>query len=210
MDHISDRTERLIVRKLDGEITPEEELELDRELMRSPVVRDLFESYKQIDGLSAEVLDACVGNSREVKPLLVVPASRPPAPGRSRSWMVYASAVAACLALAIFWHTPKQQTPQNIEGTTGIARNAAPSANLVTNRVVPGIGNWGGGGGGGGDGGVWNVADRPAQRLQRKTDRNVIVIPGKDGNIYLLNVDRVREVNQPAEQNKAPFGRDPV
>lgn len=204
MKKVSDRIERLIIRKLDGEITSDEELELDRELLRVPEVRELFESYRVIDELSAEVIAACAGRRRPEKPLLMVPSHHPAAqPGR-RGWMLYASALAACLALFIIWRTPKSTPPRVTPDTTELAQSTPAHLSPRSNRVVPRIG------GTGGDAGVWHVADRPAQRLDRYTDRNVILVPGRGGEVYLLNVDQVREVRQPTRQNLARFTRDPI
>ena len=44
-----ERTERLITRKLDGELTEAESLELDKALVRSPEARSLLEDYERTD-----------------------------------------------------------------------------------------------------------------------------------------------------------------
>ncbi len=52
--------ERLIVRRLDGALTPDEELELDRQIIRDPQVRRLLEEYQRIDEWAAAALDAAL------------------------------------------------------------------------------------------------------------------------------------------------------
>ena len=56
MPEIDERTERLINRKLDGEITPDEELELNKILIRSPATRALLERSAGYDGLARAAL----------------------------------------------------------------------------------------------------------------------------------------------------------
>jgi len=53
---IDDRTEQLVNRKLDGELTEAESLELDKRLIRSPEARTLLEEYQRIDSLGAEAM----------------------------------------------------------------------------------------------------------------------------------------------------------
>ena len=204
MKEVNDRIERLIVRRLDGEITPDEELELDRELLRLPEARALLESYQAIDELSAEVIATCAGRPSADQPLRLVPSGRPPARTKRHSWMLYASALAAGLALVIIWRTPEAAPPQATPGEMQVARGSASPDRPTPKHVVPRVGE------SGGDVGVWRVADRPAQRLERFTDRNVILVPGRDGNVYLLNLDNVREVRQPTRQEMNRFGRDPI
>ena len=90
--------ERLIVRRLDGEITPEERVELDRELQQNPAARAMLDAYAALDELAATVLRE---SAERKSPRLVATAHSPRRPhtvhpGR---WMVLASALAACLAL---------------------------------------------------------------------------------------------------------------
>ena len=56
---IDERTERLINRRLDGELSEAESLELDKRLIRSPEARQLFETYARNDLLAGEALRAC-------------------------------------------------------------------------------------------------------------------------------------------------------
>lgn len=53
---IDERTDRLITRRLDGELTEDESLDLDKRLIRSPETRRAFERSQQIDRLTVEVL----------------------------------------------------------------------------------------------------------------------------------------------------------
>jgi anti-sigma factor RsiW len=55
---IDERTERLINRRLDGELTEAESLELDKQLTQSPEARSLLAEYEANDALAAKALDA--------------------------------------------------------------------------------------------------------------------------------------------------------
>jgi len=60
---MDERTERLINRKLDGELTAAESLELDKLLIRNPQARALFEEYAAMDAQASELLRAVVAPS---------------------------------------------------------------------------------------------------------------------------------------------------
>lgn len=53
---IDERIERLINRRLDGALTEEEALELDKAVLRSPQARRLAEQYQRMDALAADAL----------------------------------------------------------------------------------------------------------------------------------------------------------
>ncbi len=53
---IDERTEQLINRRLDHELSEEEALELNKRLIRSPEARALLEEYERTDGLARETL----------------------------------------------------------------------------------------------------------------------------------------------------------
>lgn len=55
---LDERIEQLINRRLDGALTEDESLELDRELIRSPETRRAFEDSQRIDVLTCETLNA--------------------------------------------------------------------------------------------------------------------------------------------------------
>jgi len=54
---IDERTEQLINRRLDGELTSDEQLELNKRLIRSPEARALIEDYQKMDALAHATLD---------------------------------------------------------------------------------------------------------------------------------------------------------
>ncbi|MCH7597054.1 MAG: hypothetical protein IID35_10895, partial [Planctomycetes bacterium] len=52
MSNIDENLERLIVRSLDGDLSEDEQLDLDRELIRNPDALRLMEEYGSIDRLA--------------------------------------------------------------------------------------------------------------------------------------------------------------
>lgn len=62
LEPLDERTETLITRRLDGELTGEDEsLELDKQLIRSPAARQAFEDSRRIDELAGEMLRGLLG-----------------------------------------------------------------------------------------------------------------------------------------------------
>jgi anti-sigma factor RsiW len=100
---MDDRTEQLVTRRLDGEITEEESLELDKRLIRSPEARAYLEEQCRIDALAGAVLhevcspskaDAC--SPAEAESPLWQPQTR----GRGR-YLRPIAAAAAAIAVAL-------------------------------------------------------------------------------------------------------------
>ena len=68
MSDVNEQLERRMIRSLDGALTEDEELELNRELIRDPEAHRLMAEYRAVDGLAAAALDRVVGG--EVQPEL--------------------------------------------------------------------------------------------------------------------------------------------
>lgn len=201
---VSEYIERLIVRRLDGELTDEESLALDRELLRCPQARAMFDAYSRNDALAGAAIRSAASHG-EASVSAAIESDSIARGGRRESefeplrfdrrtarahrWMWAASAVAACLALFMFWHTPAMRT----DGGASIADRNPPHAPIRKNHApIPWVGVPGG------DVGVFNAADIAPRPVNRQTDRNYYFVPNKsDGRIYLLSVDRIREMEQP-------------
>jgi len=200
---VSASIERMIVRKLDGELTGEASVALDRELLRCPQARAMFEAYSRNDALAGPVIRSAA-NCAEA-PITAAFETEYSARGgrhefesirfdrhgtaRRHRWMWAASAVAACLAMAMFWHTPAERAGNGagiVDGDT--ARDPVRKSHAPIPRVgVPG-----------GEVGVFNAADIAPHPVNRQTDRNYYFVPNtRDGRIYLFSVDRIRETEQP-------------
>lgn len=57
-NEVDESVERLIVRALDGEISADEQLELERLIAGSPAVASLYQTYRRLDALSSDALHA--------------------------------------------------------------------------------------------------------------------------------------------------------
>jgi len=58
VESINEQVERLIVRSLDGELTDDEQLALDRELIRDPDARILMDEYRNVDSACASAMSS--------------------------------------------------------------------------------------------------------------------------------------------------------
>ncbi len=61
---IDARTEQLINRKLDHELTEDESLELDKQLIRFPQARSLLETQQRLEALASETLQSALSDGR--------------------------------------------------------------------------------------------------------------------------------------------------
>lgn len=66
---IDERIEHLITRKLDGELTDAEALELDKALLRHPEARQRYETLSDLDGQADEALRARLGSCHDSRGL---------------------------------------------------------------------------------------------------------------------------------------------
>lgn len=205
MSNVSEHIERLIVRKLDGELTQEESLVLDRELLRCPEARELLEEYARIDAQAGAMIQGWIDRSSKNE-VAVLHASAAPnvAPTRKRTphphrWMWWVSAAAACLALVVFIQTPQEakQPP--------VARDFSPKPSGSIKAPIPRVGNPGG------EVGVFNAADMAPQPLKRVTDRNWYLVPNrKGGPMFMFSVDHIRELERPRDEVNDRRHLDPV
>jgi anti-sigma factor RsiW len=97
--HMNETVERLMTRRLDGEITAEESLALDKLLIRDPQLRDELQAIAHVDALSGDVIRALCGS--EDQPAEYV--HPPRMPWWRRRWTTVTAA--ACLVLWMLWPT---------------------------------------------------------------------------------------------------------
>jgi anti-sigma factor RsiW len=177
MSQIDRRIERLIIRRLDGELTDEERLELDPVLLASPEMRRLVEQYERIDAASAAALEAVVGDAADER-VAFVPATG----GRrySRAWWALPAAAAAALAL-IAVLVPR---PPGDSGTviTELGESPAEAPERAPEAVS--------------DPGVYRAAYEPGQ-LDRAIDQDSLYLVGDDGRVYVIDRQRVRTARRP-------------
>ena len=187
MSGVNEKIERLIVRRLDGELTEDEQLELDRELLRSPEARRLLEDYQRIDSDAAAVLAEVLPDSQ------TVPEVRLAAPSRSyrgygRFWWVMPAAVAAAVALAVVLTEPGPSRPQ-------LASQPATAPVKQVQPVSPHRYD---------DSGVYR-ASYGTNNLSRSVDQNRLYIMGPDGNLYVVDQRHTRTARQPI-RTRGPAG----
>lgn len=182
MSRVNERIERLIVRRLDGELTADEQLELDRELMRSPEARDLLDSYQQIDEAASAALVEAVGTDNELSVALAdLPATVPARSTRhGRAWWALPAAVAAAVSVLVVLYTPQPPGPTLTERKAPAPRPRAQPAR----HVQPG------------DAGVYR-ANFDTRNLSRSTNQSRLFIQGKDGNLYVIEQRHTRTARQP-------------
>lgn len=180
MSTFDEQLERMITRRLDGELGDAESLELDRRLLKDPDSRRLFEQSEEIDRIVASTLGAEFGTdativalpSADVAPIRFAPPAR-------RSWrlglLVPGAIAAALLAMvAARWQAPTVSVP--------VEHARAPRAEWNIPQVLA------------------SQRDGVQPRVDRNTAVDVIGVVGGDGSLYFIEVDRSRTVTRPSRQ----------
>ncbi|NOT00304.1 MAG: hypothetical protein HOP29_06715 [Phycisphaerales bacterium] len=203
-----DRIEQLITRRLDGALTDDESLELDRALIRSPEYRHMFELSERIDVLCADALAEQVGTSADESAAVWTLRTRS---GRGLAgrwvWWLMPAAAAACVGW-MMWTGAVDVRPgsggiplvQTNGARGGVELVAGPARPETKNAMRPAFGTDG---------------SRPASGIQqastgipsmsRMRDSNVYGIVGGEDRILLIEVDRIRTLQRsPALASAVP------
>jgi anti-sigma factor RsiW len=181
---IDERTEQLINRKLDGELTADESLELDKLLIRSPQARALLEEYAVIDEQATQAIETVVARAEtRVAPDQIA------GWGRSRLQMWYSfglvTAVAAAVSLAVMLSfraatMSEATTPPGIEQSLRDPMAAAGPAGSIDQP--------------------WRI-DGP-RRETLDIDRDVIGVWDRQSHsLYLIEADNTRSMIEPVKAN---------
>ncbi|MCO6438335.1 MAG: hypothetical protein J5J06_14665 [Phycisphaerae bacterium] len=202
MIRIPEHIERLISRRLDGELSEAELLELDRELIRNPQARVYFESLRELEEDCAAALHERFDSMPAPGRLHLEPAAASGPPRRTgwlrhRGWLLIPGSIAAAfLAMVIPYPKPAVDAPNStphvaeLPGATGLPSNGA----FPVRGTAPDNGN------------VMRLADWSRPQIRRNTDRGVIGIRGRDGSLFIIEVDYVRSVKAPPQGvTVAPF-----
>jgi hypothetical protein len=199
MSNVDYEVERLIVRRLDGANSEEDELRLDRELIRNPEARALMEEYQQTDRLAAAALQHAFAEPACAFDPATLPAQpeRPQRPTMWRSWPLWSGAAAAAVLALVVARVPLGSEPAPTG--TPIQRGVPLVDGHDTSRL-PGVG----------DGRPWSVSNPSSgvPRIRRDTGREVFGVIGDDGNVYWIEVDRSRTVRRPnagTESTRSPL-----
>lgn len=173
MPYEQEQLERVIVRSLDGELSADEQLALDRELIRNPHARRMMDDYRRVDALCGATLGAMAEAEFRLRPVGQACGER-----RSwrlnRFWFVPGAIAAALLALLM----PRLDQ-------TEIQPSAVPP---------PRVADWGGE-----QGGMIRPVSTSSSlpSVHRATGRELMGVMGEDGNIYWIEVERIRTVRLP-------------
>jgi len=185
--------ERLIVRKLDGELSPQQSLELDKELLKNPDARQLFDDYKKIDSWSAAAMDDVYASITPRFDRVDVPqqtyAYRWSAHSRY-GWLVVGAIAAAILALVIpvpSLNLDRKQSPSIVHKTNTTSPVQIGGMRPVTTQPSQ-------------QGGMMNYVDWRKPRIQRDNGREIIGVRGDDGNLYWIEVNRMRTIRMPKQR----------
>lgn len=116
-----ERTERLICRLLDGEITADQRAELDAILARNAEARSLLKEYGEIDARAAEALrhDLCRAATA------VAPR------GRRGLWLATAGGLVAAAAVIVFSLLPDLWTGGTWPGGSGLPMGANDNGDAI-------------------------------------------------------------------------------
>jgi len=209
MKNVSDNIERLIVRRLDGALTEDEGLQLDRELLRNPDARQLLEDYARVDAVASSALVEVLGCADGA--VADAPADRRAADdvGGSRPavrratwarrgwrdryhrgwWLVPGAIAAALLALVV----PKPSLDDDLD--TGGAARPNGSGQWVDHApvsgVVPGLadsGAW--------DGSALSMPGSLGKVVRPGTLSPAVVAPRRDGSELMRNASHVPTVRR--------------
>jgi len=172
--------EALITRRLDGAISNDEALRLDRELLRNPELRETFDAYTRNDAIASEALSRQLGAGCGNVDISAITEERA-AKGLGRphrGWLLIPGAIAAALLAMVipmpsFTNTSQPRIVDSYPDSTPMhERGLRPVSTLD---------------------GLY----RNANTTKRNTGRDVIGVIGEDGNMYWIEVDRTRTITVP-------------
>ncbi len=193
MNELPNNIELLINRSLDGALSDDEELTLNRELIRNPDARLLMDQLRDNDQAAALAMKETLGEAGVSFDVASLPERERAVGGRVSAWSRWLApgAVAAALLGFAFAQLPFG-TPVLHPSVAGNSSQTQPIAGVQPgvrhiDTVRPPMLNVGTG--------------RP--KVNRNTGVDVFGVMGDDGNIYWIEVDRVRTVRRPARSG--PF-----
>lgn len=189
MTNPNDDMERLISRRLDGELTEDEDLELDRELLRNPQAHRLMEEVRQMNELAGAALSQVIGDR-------VTALDTPSSPGRHETrrplrhrpwrWLI-PGAIAAALAALVIPRPELGRVEPPVATTSEPLMSHQPLAaqpHPLMAQPQPGQRS-----------DLFRNVHLPTTR--RDAGRDIFGVIGDDGNIYWIEVDRIRTIRRP-------------
>ena len=189
MTNANDDMERLISRRLDGELTEDENLELDRELLRNPQAHRLMEEVRQMNERAGAALSQVIGNRETALDPSSIP-DRDETTRRLRHhpwrWLI-PGAIAAALAALVIPRPELGRVDPPVATTSAPSMSHQPLAaqpHPLMAQPQPGQ-----------RGDLFRNVHLPTTR--RDAGRDIFGVVGDDGNIYWIEVDRVRTIRRP-------------
>ncbi len=189
MSNVPENIERLIVRKLDVGLSEEDQLALDRAVLRDPEARQMLDSYAQIDRLAADALGQQFGAIAEYEAFGQIQ-SRAGLPVRryARAWWLLPAAAAAVLAAALVprgGHVPLSGNGAALSGqnANGMLAAGEPRPQSAGSAGIEQAGTL-----------------QPALR-DRSINQDVYYVVGDDGKIYLLERKHVQQLTRPGNRD---------
>jgi hypothetical protein len=176
--------EHLIARRLDGEITAEEAMELDRALLRDRELRRTFEAYEHVDLLSSDVLSSQIGDrSVRFDPSVLSEPRRGLRMRRAhRGWFLIPGAIAAALLAMVIPRPELGGTNQTVVSSQWPV--TLPRGEYAVPSVVD-----------------YSELMHNVNTTRRGTGRDIIGVITEDGNVYWIEVDRTRTLRFPAHDS---------
>ncbi len=196
---MNEKIERLIGRHLDGVLSPDEELELSRELIRNPEAHQMLEEYRRIDSLAGAALDEVLGHGRFVVDPAKLPArstssQAPQAGHHPRVWWLVPGAIAAALLLLFLVRDPSAtlldqriMQPDGMIAANHHDRGMEPVRRASSVSAPEGA--------------------SPLRLVRRDTFRDLLGVVGDDGNTYWFQVDRIRTTRGPNKESPVRLAR---
>jgi len=197
MSDVNDKLERQIVRSLDGMLDEQQQLELDRELIRNPAARRLMDEYCSTDQLAVAALAGIAAQSADVDRIVAIATqetTKTLAESRrsNRTWMLIPGAIAAAvLAMVIprpsFESTTIERPPMvsnapDLQSPAHFGNQLSPTQ--MNQHNVP----------------LQTVGHKPS--IRRRTGTEWIGVIGEDGNVYWIEVQRSRTIRTPLDQRR--------
>jgi len=188
MSDVNEHLEKLMVRALDGALSEDDELALNRELIRNPEARRMMAAYRTVDELSTAALDQVTSGQAPVFDAMTWTRAdssmRRRRQGRTWFWLAPGAIAAALLAMIVPWPTPTNvERPPIVQAPTAPTRNGAVGTSFADGQQDL----------------MRSVRSTPA--IHRNTGREIIGVVGDDGNLYWIEVERTRTVKLPAASN---------
>jgi len=184
MSNVNEHLETLMNRALDEALSEDDELSLNRELIRDPEARRLMAAYRTVDELSAAALNEVADGEAPVFDATTWTRadSSKQHIRRRRTWFWLAPGAIAAALLAMIVPRP---TPTNKEHPPIVQFSTTPTINGLSGPRFTG----------GPQDLMHSVRSTPA--IHRNTGREIIGVVGDDGNLYWIEVERTRTVTLP-------------